>query len=616
MNLLTRFFGGLPGLVLALVSLIIAFIRVNDVAICSVALILNVLVARLVHRQTLQPGLPAGSFRSMFTAAGYTAVAAALYLNRVQLPFGGCFKSFSPIVVPFIFLAILGVHWVNRRLHDAALAGFPTKGDRWLAEPAHVAEVERGFICFGVTGTLWTLVLSAWVTKFMQLSQVNALGFLDSSLHLAALYALYLLPWFCFAWWVGEPAVKRGIYAGSGISLAAAPLAYHCYYHSLSSGDWWQIFLPPGSHLAAITFFVTTAFFFWWVRPTASTRGSGILSGFYLAIIPTILLLPGIYMILAWHPLFRDAFVQAPNVSALLSRFYPLISKIILFSPVPILLVFLAATFGGTRSAQISGEQATQVPGSTTVAAAGSQTFTILLGLLLPLPFLTNLLTQLFAFSTTSAGAHYIPAYILSAAAFFPLLFADVFVFAGLWSAGAFIARASRLPHPQMAGAALFLLQAVLIWGYDPRQKLVALFAAILAALLILKKMFGETIDESRRSMLDFQRYVLWSCFLGMPVLFLTSFSVLSFFIHSEQLGSLGKLFAPATRPLGLQSLGGLLHPEAFWASYPALTAAIGLVFLLGLPLICVPLYLYPMFKDQKAAESVLPNTPPPASDA
>ncbi|HOY69159.1 MAG TPA: hypothetical protein PLP29_19975, partial [Candidatus Ozemobacteraceae bacterium] len=145
MSLITRFFGGAPGLVLSLLSLIAAFIR-PGVPLCSLALILTVLVARLVHRQTLQPGSPAGAFRPMFAAAGYTAVAGALYLSLFPLPFGGCFKPFSPIVLPFIFLSILGVHWVHRRHHDAALAGFPTKGDRWLAAglSSHLAPLALG----------------------------------------------------------------------------------------------------------------------------------------------------------------------------------------------------------------------------------------------------------------------------------------------------------------------------------------------------------------------------------------------------------------------------------------------------------------------------------------
>ncbi|HOY69202.1 MAG TPA: hypothetical protein PLP29_20190, partial [Candidatus Ozemobacteraceae bacterium] len=478
-------------------------------------------------------------------------------------------------------------------------------------EEAHIAEVERGFICLGVTGTMWTLVLSGWVAKVLQISHPDSQNVLTSLSHLAVMYALYLLPWFCFAWWVAEPAVKRGIYAGAGISLVAVPLAYHGYHHSLSSAAWWQILLSPGGHLAALTFFVATAFLFWWVRPTPASRGSGILSGFYLVAIPAIVLLPGVTMTYLWHPQFRSVLMMATDAAAILNLLHPLIQKLLLFGPALFLLVFLAAIFGGARATPAPAEPASPSSGSPIVAASGSQTFTVLLGLLLPIPIIAAFLTQHVALGPAAGNSIYMHEYILSMAIYFPLLFADAFVFAGLWSAGPFIAFASRLPHPRMAGAALLALQSILIWGFDPRQRLVAVFIALLAVLLVLKKLFGETIDEARRSLLDFQRFVIWSCFLGMPILFLSNFFVIGFFIQSQQIFNIARLIIPTAKQAPIHDLIPYLHPGAFWTAYPALTAAIGLVLLLGLPLLCLPLYLYPLFKDQKAAESGHPNPVP-----
>lgn len=608
MSIFTLFFGGTPGLILALSTLIIAFAR-PGIQACSVALILNVLVSRLVHKNALQEGQPAGPFRPMFAAAGYTAVAGALYLGIFPLPFGSCFTPYNFITIPFIFLSIIGIHLVNRQRHDAHLNGYAAKGTRWLAEDVNVAEVERGFICLGVTGTMWTMILSAWALKFPHLGETCALGFEISSLHLIVLFALYLLPWMCFAWWVGEKAVKRGIYAGIGIAITAAPLAYSCYFHSLSTQDWWRIFLPPGDHISAITAFVLIGFMIWWIRQSASTTGRGLLSGFFAAAIPTILLGTGAFLTLFWHPTIRYSAMIGYSPDAHISAAYLLAVRLILFGAVPLAIVLLFATLGGLR-AGVSSKEIEDDPTSEndSVASAGSQTFTVLLGALPLAALFTYALSQLATIGSQanldSRIVSALPIALLSWLGYLPLMLLNVFIFSGLWVNGRYIAQASRLPHPRMAGALLYILQAVLIWGFDPGRQLIAAFILGMAGLLLLQKLFGAPLPEVRRSLLDYQRFVIWSCFLGMPVIYLAGIAIFTVPIELNQLVFLFRSVSASPLGMMLPSLTDRLVPEMFWAAPMVLTAGLGLIGLLGIPLLTLPLYIYPIFKDRKAAEA------------
>ena len=604
MNIVTLFFGGMPGLILALSTLIIALVR-PGVLSCSIALILNVLVARLVHRNTLQEGQPAGPFRPMFAAAGYTAIAGAEYLKLFSLPFGSPFFPFNYLTIPFIFIGVLGVHWVNRQRHDAQLNGYVLKTTHWLREDLNVAEVERGFICLGVTGTMWTMILAAWAQVFKAPALGCSLGFEVSSLHIIVLMALYLLPWLSFSWWVGEKAVRRGIYTGVGISITATPLAYSCYFHSLQAHDWWRILLPPSAHITAVTVFVLLCFAIWWIRQSAATTGRGLLSGFFAAGIPTILLVSGAFLTLSWHPAIRSITSQPITPETRTIATYLLSTRLLMFSAVPLFIVLFFVTLGGLR-AGVSSRDIEDDPSreNDSVAASSSQTLTVLLGSLLLAALVTPVLAQLTLTGQEGGVPRPVPGPLLSWLGYLPLMLTNVFIFSGLWVNGRFIAQAARLPHPRMAGAMLFILQAILIWGFDPSRQLIAIFVLSMAALLLLKKLFGPPLPEVLRSVLDYQRFVLWSCFLGIPIVYLTGIALFTISIEHNQLDCILRSFSSG--PLGMTFPAGCdnLRPEIFWTAPMAMTAGMGLIGLLGMPLLTLPLYLYPIFKDRKAAEA------------
>lgn len=604
MNIVTVFFGGMPGLILALSTLIISLIR-PGLQSCSVALILNVLVARLVHRNTLQEGQPAGPFRPMFAAAGYTAIAGAQYFKLFSLPFGSPFFPFNYLTIPFIFIGVIGVHWVNRQQHDARLNGFALKTTHWLREDLNVAEVERGFTCLGVTGTMWTMILASWAQVFKTPAQACSMGFEISSLHIIVLMALYLLPWLSFSWWVGEKSVRRGIYTGVGISITAAPLAYSCYFHSLKAHDWWRILLPPGAHITAVTFFVLLCFVIWWIRQSAATTGRGLLSGFFAAAIPTILLATGAFLTLFWHPAVRNLSTQAftPEIRTIAT--YLLSTRLLVYGAVPLIIVLFFATLGGLR-AGVSSREIEDDPTreNDAVAASSSQTLTVLLGSLILAALITPVLAQLSLAGQEGGIPRPVPGALLSWLGYLPLMLTNVFIFSGLWINGRFIAQAARLPHPRMAGAMLFILQAILIWGFDPSRQLIAIFVLAMAGLLLLKKLFGKPLPEVRRSVLDYQRFVLWSCFLGIPVVYLTGIALFTIPIEHNQLDILLRTLSSGPLATVFPTFCDRLRPEIFWTAPMALTAGMGLIGLLGMPLLTLPLYLYPIFKDRKAAEA------------
>lgn len=604
MNIVTLFFGGMPGLILALSTLIIAFARPGILS-CSVALILNVLVARLVHRNTLQEGTPAGHFRPMFASAGYTAIAGAQYLSIFPLPFGQTFVPLNYLSIPFMFIAIIGVHWINRQRHDAQLSGYALKATHWLSNDLNVAEVERGFICLGVTGTMWTMILASWVLAFKHPTRICALGFELSSLHIIVLMALYLLPWLSFSWWVGEKSVKRGIYTGVGISITAAPLAYFCYFHSLTAHDWWRILLPPGAHITAMTVFVILCFVIWWIRQSAATTGRGLLSGFFAAAIPTILLATGAFLTLSWHPTIRSLPILAASPDIRTSATYVLSTRLIMYSALPLMIVLFFSTLGGLR-AGVSTKEIEDDPTreNDSVAASSSQTLTVLLGSLLLAALVTPALAQLSITGLEGRVPHIIPGALLSWLGYLPLMLTNVFIFSGLWINGRYIAQASRLPHPRMAGAMLFILQAVLIWGFDPSRQLIAIFVLTMAALLLLQKLFGAPLPEVRRSVLDYQRFVLWSCFLGIPIIYLSGIALFTVPIEHNQLDFILRSISSSSLGTAFPSFCDKFRPEIFWTAPMALTAGLGLIGLLAMPLLTLPLYLYPIFKDRKAAEA------------
>ena len=604
MNIVTVFFGGMPGLILALSTLIIALAR-PGVQSCSIALILNVLVARLVHKNTLQDGQPAGPFRPMFAAAGYTAIAGAQYFKLFSLPFGSPFFPFNYLTIPFIFIAVIGVHWVNRQRHDAQLNGYALKTAQWLREDLHVAEVERGFICLGVTGTMWTMILASWAQVFKNPAQGCSMCFEISSLHIIVFMALYLLPWLCFAWWVDEKAVKRGIYTGVGISITAAPLAYTCYFHSLKAHDWWRILLPPGANITAMTVFVLLCFGIWWIRQSAATTGRGLLSGFFASVIPTILLATGAFLTLAWHPALRSMSPQAITPEIRTIATYLLSTRLFIFSAVPLVIVLFFATLGGLR-AGVSSREIEDDPSreNDAVAASSSQTLTVLLGSLLLAALVTPVLGQLTLTGQDGSIPRPLPGTLLSWLGYLPLMLTNVFIFSGLWTNGRFIAQAARLPHPRMAGAMLFILQAILIWGFDPSRQLIAIFVLAMAGLLLLKKLFGKPLPEVRRSVLDYQRFVLWSCFLGIPVVYLAGIALFTIPVEHNQLDFILRTLSSGPLATAFPTFCDQLRPEIFWTAPMALTAGMGLIGLLGMPLLTLPLYLYPIFKDRKAAEA------------
>jgi len=605
MSIITSFFGGMPGLLLSLATVLFAFYR-PGLANFSLALIVSALVSRLVHRAALPAGQPAGRFRPMFAAAGYTAVAAGLYLSRFPMPFGGSFRPYCLLAILFLFMSILGVHWVNRRRHEASLSGFTAKGDQWLAEESHVAEVERGFICLGITGTMWTMVLASWGSSMISTPSLATGDFCITFLQLVLLLSLYLLPWLSFAWWVGEKSVRRGIYTGVGLTVSVAPVAYYGYFHSMSGNDWWLYFLTPGGHLAGLTIFLVLTFLVWWIRPSASTTGRGLLGGFYASALPAMLILPGLLVMFWWHPGMRQGIANRVSMQEMYNILYDASSHIAFLGTVPLIIVLLFCTLGGLRSTgKNEPSDASQPESADSVAAAGSQTFTVLLGTLISLFVIAAHVNPLFSQAALSGAHRQAPELLVSWAVYLPIFVSCTIIFAGLWFNGAAIAGYSRLPHPRLAGAVLLMLHAVVIWGFDPRQAIPAGFLLTLSLLLLLLKLFGKPIPEVRRSLLDYQRFIIWSCFLGMPIIFLTNLALHTLVFEVNQSILLLPYFSDPAKLALVPSLASFCPPALFWSSHLVMTAAFGLLILLGMPFLCLPLYLYPIFKDRKAVDGV-----------
>ncbi|HNW35950.1 MAG TPA: hypothetical protein PKM25_13515, partial [Candidatus Ozemobacteraceae bacterium] len=389
-------------------------------------------------------------------------------------------------------------------------------------------------------------------------------------------------------------------------------IAYYAYFHSMAGNHWCRDFLTPGGHLghlAGLTVFLVLTFLIWWIRPVASTTGRGLLGGFYASALPAMLLFPGILVMFFWHPGITQGIADRVSLQEMYRVLYKISSHIVFLGAVPLMIVLLFSTLGGLRNAGKSeAPDASQTESTDPVAAAGSQTFTVLLGSMISVFVIAAYIIPLFSRVSPLPGPgalQLIPELLIAWAAYLPLFLTCTIIFAGLWFNGAAIARYSRLPHPRMAGAALLILHAIIIWGFDPRQAVPAGFLLTLSVLLLLMKLFGKPLPEFRRSLLDYQRFIIWSCFLGMPIVFLASLAMHTLAFEVNQFILLLPYFDDPTKLAVIPSLAACCPPSLFWSSHLVIAAAFGLLILLGMPFLCLPLYLYPIFKDRKAADAV-----------